>query len=104
MSERRAKPLTSAQTRCKTRACIQMGGCQNYCALLSPLNTRRRIILRTQKEPISLTTTHKRALKSFCDLHVWHEKPVALHQVQYLVMLNGSLSRVKTELEGSTSI
>ena len=35
-----------------------MGGCQNYGPLLGPLNTRCRIILRTQKGTIILTTTH----------------------------------------------
>ena len=35
-----------------------MGGCQNYGPILSPLNTRCRIILRTQKGTIILTTTH----------------------------------------------
>ena len=35
-----------------------MGGCQNYGPLLGPLNTRCRIILRTQKGTIILTTTY----------------------------------------------
>ena len=35
----------------------QKGGCQNYGPLLGPLNTRCRIILRTQKVTIPLTTT-----------------------------------------------
>ena len=35
-----------------------MGGCQNYGPLLGPLNTRCRILLRTQKGTIILTTTH----------------------------------------------
>ena len=35
-----------------------MGGCLNYGPLLGPLNTRCRIILRTQKGTISLTATH----------------------------------------------
>ena len=35
-----------------------LGGCQNYGPLLGPLNTRCRIILRTQKGTIVLTTTH----------------------------------------------
>ena len=35
-----------------------MGGCQNYHPLLSSLNTRCRIILRTQKGTVILTTTH----------------------------------------------
>ena len=34
------------------------GGCQNHGPLLGPLNTRCRIILRTQKGTIILTTTH----------------------------------------------
>ena len=35
-----------------------MGGCQNYGPLLGPLNIRCRIILRTQKGTVVLTTTH----------------------------------------------
>ena len=35
-----------------------MGGCQNYGPLLGPMNTRCRIILRTQKGTRILTTTH----------------------------------------------
>ena len=37
---------------------IYMAGCQNCGPLLGPLNTRCRIILRTQKGSIFLTTTH----------------------------------------------
>ena len=37
-----------------------MGGCQNYGPLLGPVNTRCRIILRTQKGSIKLTTAHMR--------------------------------------------
>ena len=36
-----------------------IGGCQNYGPLLGPLNTRCRIILRTQKGAIILTTTQR---------------------------------------------
>ena len=39
-----------------------MGGCQNYGLFLGPLNTRCRIILRTQKGTIILTTTLLSAL------------------------------------------
>ena len=35
-----------------------MGGCQNYGPFLGPLDTRCRIILRTQEGIIVLTTTH----------------------------------------------
>ena len=35
-----------------------MGGCQNYGPILGPRNIRCRIILRTQKGSIILTTTH----------------------------------------------
>ena len=35
-----------------------MDGCENYGPLLGPLNARCRIILRTQKGTIILTTTH----------------------------------------------
>ena len=35
-----------------------MGGCQNSGPLLGPLNTRRRIIMRSQKGTMTLTTTH----------------------------------------------
>ena len=35
-----------------------MEGCQNHGPLLGPLNTRCRVILRTQKGTIILTTTH----------------------------------------------
>ena len=35
-----------------------VGGCQNYGALLGPLNTRCRTMLRIQKGTIILTTTH----------------------------------------------
>ena len=35
-----------------------MGGCQNYGPLLGPLNIRFRIILRTPKRTVLLTTTH----------------------------------------------
>ena len=37
-----------------------VGGYQNYSPLLGPLNTRCRIILRTPKGTIILTTTHVR--------------------------------------------
>ena len=36
----------------------RMGGCHNYGPLLGPLNTRCRIILRTHKRTLILTTTH----------------------------------------------
>ena len=35
-----------------------MSSCQNYGAFLGTLNSRRRIILGTQKGTIILTTTH----------------------------------------------
>ena len=35
-----------------------MGGCQNYGPFLGTLNIRGRIIIRTQKGTIILTTTH----------------------------------------------
>ena len=35
-----------------------MGGCQNYGPFLGTLNIRCRIILRTQKGTVILTTTH----------------------------------------------
>ena len=35
-----------------------MGGCQNYGPLLGTLNNRCRIIIRTQKGTLILTTTH----------------------------------------------
>ena len=35
-----------------------VGGCQNHGLVLGPLKTRCRIILRTQKGTIILTTTH----------------------------------------------
>ena len=38
--------------------CMHMGGCRNYGLFLGPLNTRCRIILRTQKRTIDLTTTY----------------------------------------------
>ena len=37
---------------------IDMDGCQNYGPFLGRLNTRCRIILRTQQGTIILTTTH----------------------------------------------
>ena len=37
---------------------VHVGGYQNYCPLLGPLNIRCRIILRTQKGTIILTTAH----------------------------------------------
>ena len=37
---------------------IHMGGCQNYGPFWGPLIIRCRIILRTQKGTIILTTTH----------------------------------------------
>ena len=37
---------------------VHVGGCQNYGSLLGSLDTRCRIILRTQKGTIILTTTH----------------------------------------------
>ena len=42
---------------CVASQTIFMGGCQNYGPLLRPLNTRCRIIPRTQKGTIILTTT-----------------------------------------------
>ena len=45
-----------------THKSIHMGGCQNYGPLLGPLNTRCRMILRTLKGTISLTTTHVMSL------------------------------------------
>ena len=35
-----------------------MGGCQNYGPFLGTLNNRCRIIIRTQKGTLILTTTH----------------------------------------------
>ena len=35
-----------------------MGGCQNYGSFLGTLNIRCRIIVRTQKGTLILTTTH----------------------------------------------
>ena len=40
-----------------------MGGCQNYGPLLGPLNTRCRIILRTQQGTIILKTTPMHAVQ-----------------------------------------
>ena len=37
---------------------MHLGGCQNHGPLLGPLNTRCRVMLRTQKGAIILTTTH----------------------------------------------
>ena len=37
---------------------INMGSCQNYCPYLGILNIRCRIIVRTQKGTLILTTTH----------------------------------------------
>ena len=37
---------------------MYIGGCQNYGPLLGPLNTRCRIILRTQTGTMILATTH----------------------------------------------
>ena len=37
---------------------VDAGGCQNYGLFGRPLNTRCRVILRTQKGSIILTTTH----------------------------------------------
>ena len=54
-------PLTALQgekTRRQKEAIDILGGSQNYGPLLSPLNTRCRIILRAQTETIVLTTTH----------------------------------------------
>ena len=42
-----------------------MGGCQNCGPLLGPLNTGCRIILRTQKGSMILTTTHIPQSKNF---------------------------------------
>ena len=41
----------------RTRACYQMGGCQNYGPFLGTLNIRCRNIIGTQKGTIILTTT-----------------------------------------------
>ena len=41
-----------------TQGYIHVGGCQNYRPLLGSLNIRCRIILRTQKGTIILTTSH----------------------------------------------
>ena len=49
----RPKPKLSQQHRI-----IHMGGYKNYGPLWGPLNTRCRIILRTQEGSIILTTTH----------------------------------------------
>ena len=37
--------------KCFTSVLLYLGGCQNYGPLLGPLNTRCRVILRTQKAP-----------------------------------------------------
>ena len=44
-----------------TFLCTHVSGCQNYGPVLGPLNTRCRIVLRTQKGTMILTTTHLRA-------------------------------------------
>ena len=41
----------------RTRACYEMGGCQNYGPFLGTPNIRCRIIIGTQRGTISLTTT-----------------------------------------------
>ena len=46
-----------------------MGGCQNHGPLLGPLNTRCRIILRTQTGAIILTTTH--IINLYLHLHLY---------------------------------
>ena len=51
------KWLVSASTRC-TVINIYVGGCQNYGPFLGTLNIRCRIIMRTQKGTLILTTTH----------------------------------------------
>ena len=45
-------------SRIRTKLKAHMGGCQNYGPLLGPLNTRCRIILRTQKGTMISQTTH----------------------------------------------
>ena len=42
---------------------LYIGGCQNYGPLSGTLNTRGRIVLRTPKGTIILTTTHVFCLK-----------------------------------------
>ena len=67
-----------------------MGGCENYGPLLDPLNTRCRIILRTQKRTMILTTTPMYTIlyrfKMYMDIHmVWlsiqHEVVLELRDI-----------------------
>ena len=46
---------------------LRMGDCQNHGPILGPLDTRRRIILRTRKETIILTTTHMGTCLGRCE-------------------------------------
>ena len=58
-------PVKSEQSLCQH--CFQMGGCQNYGPLLGPLNTRCRIILRSQTGTINLTSTQMWLATLFCE-------------------------------------
>ena len=66
-----------------------MGGCQNYGSLLGPLNTRCRVILRTQKGTMILSTTHinrqiymhMTSLYAYIDLHTYIEIHIRLSRL-----------------------
>ena len=60
--DKTGKPPTTDHC-CQTVIGIShMGGCPNHGPFLGPLNTRCRIIIRTQRRIIILTTTHIVAL------------------------------------------
>ena len=50
--------LSSGSSNISINSSYHMGGCQNYGPCLGTLNIRCRIIIRTQKGTIILTTTH----------------------------------------------
>ena len=49
---------SGTQQQNKTNHETDLGGCQNHGPAMDPLNTRCRILVRTQKGTIILTTTH----------------------------------------------
>ena len=63
-----------------------MGSCQNYGPFLGTLNNRCRIILRTQKGTIILTTTHT-WFRARGTLYYNHEKEPPPLGVPYLGVL-----------------
>ena len=57
---------------------VYMGSCQNYGPFLRTLNIRCRIIIRSQKGTLILTTTHMALGSKVWGLEIWAQSLIAM--------------------------